>query len=99
MSANASPGSTINFTIGIGQQSIVPASALPAITVPVTIDGTTQPGFTNQPLIVLNGTGAGAHASGLVLVGGNSTVKGVAIDNFSTGFGLLLVSGGSNVVT
>src|SRR5262249_39505577 len=44
--ANAAPGAdTIAFNIpGDGVHTIKPASALPAVTDPVTIDGYTQPG-------------------------------------------------------
>jgi CSLREA domain-containing protein len=45
----------IVFGIGTGAQTISPLSALPAITEAVTIDGTTQPGFAQDPLIQLNG--------------------------------------------
>lgn len=46
LDANASVGvtDTIVFAIGTGQQSIAPTAALPTITDPVVIDGTTQPG-------------------------------------------------------
>jgi len=47
-----------------GLQKIRPTSALPAITVPVVIDGTTQPGYAGPPLIVLNGGSAGASGNG-----------------------------------
>src|SRR4051812_36525628 len=43
--AAAAPNDTIDFTIGPGGvQTIAPLSPLPAITAPVTIDGTSQPG-------------------------------------------------------
>ena len=50
---------TIAFAIGTGQQTIDVLSPLPAITAPVTIDGTTQPGYSGTPLIELDGAGAG----------------------------------------
>src|SRR5437016_1427222 len=44
--ANANPGQDlITFAIGSGTQTIVVSGALPFITDPVIIDGTTQPGF------------------------------------------------------
>ena len=47
---------TINFDIpGFGVHTIQPASALPTISDPVMIDGTSQPGFTGTPLIRLDG--------------------------------------------
>ncbi len=94
--SNNAPGAdTINFNIpGTGVQTIIPASALPTITGPVTINGYSQPGSspnTNGPgqgsnavlRVELNGSGAGSSASGLLLSSGNSTVKGLVINRFS----------------
>ncbi len=85
-SPNAHPGSnTIDFGIGTGAQTISLLSALPSITVPVLIDGTTQPGYTSAPLIDLDGTSAGSGADGLDLAAGSggSTIRGLVINNFS----------------
>src|SRR5512144_424980 len=50
--ANANPGSSIAFNIpGGGVHTIAGPTALPWLTVPVTIDGTTQPGYAGAPLI------------------------------------------------
>lgn len=51
--ANSNPSAdAISFNVGGGgAQTISPASALPAIIHPVSIDGTTQPGFACSPLI------------------------------------------------
>ena len=59
--ANAFPGAdTISFAIpGAGVHTISLLSSLPAITDPVVIDGTTQPGFNPQtaiPVIEVNGS-------------------------------------------
>jgi hypothetical protein len=52
--ANANPGhDTINFAIGTGM-AVIPITAL-GITEEVTIDGRTQPGYSGDPLIVLDG--------------------------------------------
>ena len=52
LDANSSPGlDTIRFQIASGLQTIQPTSALPTLTDPVLIDGTTQPGYANKPLI------------------------------------------------
>src|SRR5690349_19491198 len=60
LDANANPGlDTIAFRIASGVQTIRPASVLPSVTDPVVIDGTTQPGWTNNPIIVLDGSGLG----------------------------------------
>jgi hypothetical protein len=88
---------TIDFNIGTGVQTVSMQSALPAVTVPVTIDGTSEPDFAGTPEIVLDGTNAGPGVTGLTLGGGNSTVKGLVIDNF-TGSGIALQTGGGNVI-
>src|SRR5712692_9164441 len=56
--ANATAATdTIAFNIpGSGPYTIRPTSALPTITDPVTIDGTTQPGFAGTPIIELDGS-------------------------------------------
>jgi titin len=89
LDANASPGSNeIDFAIGNGgAQTIRPTSPLPALTNPVVIDGTTQPGFAGSPLIDLDGanfTTPAVSTSGLVIRADNSTVKGLAITGFTT---------------
>ena len=62
--ANASAGAdVIHFDIGGGGvQTITPGSSLTFVMDPVTIDGTTQPGFAGSPIIELDGSGAGAGA-------------------------------------
>jgi CSLREA domain-containing protein len=91
--------STISFNIGGGGvQTIIPGSALPAITQPVIIDGTTQPGYAGAPIIELNGASAGAGAIGLVVNAGPSTVSGLVINRFA-GNGVEVGSGGGNVIS
>jgi hypothetical protein len=97
LDANANPGpDLITFAIGSGVKTIVPASPLPTVTDPVTIDGTTQPGFASSPIIELNGV-AGVR-DGLSILAGNSTVRGMVINRFS-GSGIVLQEGGSNWIT
>jgi uncharacterized repeat protein (TIGR01451 family)/CSLREA domain-containing protein len=97
IAANSNPGAdTINFQIGTGLQTINVTSALPLVSGSVTIDGTTQPGFTNKPLIELNGVSTGEGISGLTITGGNSTIRGLVINRFGE-HGIVLQSGG-NVV-
>jgi PKD repeat protein len=80
--AESSVGSDlIAFSIGSGVRTITPTSALPAIFESVTIDGTTQPGFSGSPIIELNGTSAG-FSSGLEFFAGNSMVRGLVINRF-----------------
>ena len=52
LNANTNPGpDTITFNIpGSGVQTIAPASALPQITDAVSVDGTTQPGYSGTPV-------------------------------------------------
>jgi hypothetical protein len=113
--ANDTAGAdTIRFNIpGSGVRTIKPASELPAITDPVTIDGYTQPGAskntlakgTNAKLMIeLDGSTPPA-ANGLVLEGvSGTTIRGLVINNFnsgpsSAGNGIVLeTSSGSNNV-
>jgi hypothetical protein len=98
LDANSTTGTnTISFAIGSGAQTIKPASVLPVITNPVVIDGTTQPGYSGTPIIVLDGTQAGSAANGLTITAGQSTVRGLAIDRFG-GDGIALDIGGGNVI-
>jgi hypothetical protein len=91
---NGSPIDKIAFKIpGTGPQTIHVGAgvgiALPQVSDPVVIDGTTQPGFAGIPLIVLDGSGAGASANGLDVAAGVSTIRGLAIDGFG-GCGIVL---------
>jgi hypothetical protein len=98
INANEHPGTdTIHFHIDCGTQTITPTSTLPTITDPVIIDGTSQPGYGETPLIQLDGTGAGVGASGLTITAGGSTVRGLDIVNFS-GAGIALEMKGGNLV-
>ena len=105
LDANADSGTeTIRFNIsGSGAQTINLASALPNITETVLINGYTQSGASKNTLatgnnavlnVVLNGSGAGADANGLVLADGadGSTIEGLVIQGFS-GSGITTKSG------
>jgi hypothetical protein len=97
MQANANFGlDTIDFSIGSGAQTVAPTSALPPITDPVIIDGTTQPGFAGSPLIELDGANAGG-VTGLVISAGGSTVRGLVINRFGVD-GISLDTNGGNVI-
>src|SRR5258708_3047835 len=81
----SSDAATIAFDIGGGGvQTIRVLSALPTITHAVVIDGTTQPGYSGAPLVVLNGSSAGLGVRGLEISAGNSTVKGLVVNGFQT---------------
>jgi Ca2+-binding RTX toxin-like protein len=97
--ANAYGGAiTVDLEMGTGAQTIDLLSPLPAITAPVTIDGTMQPGYSNKPLIELDGANADAGATGLTIAGSGITVEGLIIVGFSgdgidvTGSGNLIES-------
>lgn len=97
--ANAHPGSDrIEFKIrGSPPFTIQPIAALPEITDPLTIDGTTQLGFRGTPIVVLDGTNAGEEVNGLVLAAGRSTVRGLVINRFSAD-GIVLTTNGGNSI-
>jgi CSLREA domain-containing protein len=98
--ANGTHDAVIDFGILSGPQTIQPASPLPAVTAPVTIDGTTQPGFdagTHKPIIELDGSVAATSGSGLELSGGNSTVRGLVINRFD-GSGIVLDTLGGDTI-
>jgi titin len=89
-----------------GAFTIQPLSALPTITDPLILDGYTEPGTSPNTLtigdnavlkIVLDGSKAGA-VDGLVLAGGNSTVRGLVIDNLAYGSAVVLKLQGNDVV-
>jgi hypothetical protein len=61
---------------------ITPASALPAVTMALTIDGQTQPGWALAPLVDLRGEGAGASSNGLSITGAGAIVRGLAVGGF-----------------
>ena len=98
LDSNANTGAdSIEFSIGGGGvQTIALTSALPAVTDPVEIDGTTQPGFAGSPVIVLNGRAAGFNVNGLTISAGNSTVRGLVINSFPFGNGIVLQTNGGN---
>lgn len=85
--ANARTGfDLINFDIPSGGlKTIAPTTPLPSITEKVSIDATTQPGYSSSPLIELNGANAGAVSDGLAFSGGSdgSTVTGFIINRFA----------------
>jgi thiol-disulfide isomerase/thioredoxin len=100
LDADSNPGlDTICFRIGTGAQTIHVGNGgfgpLPAVTDPVILDGTTQPGFAGRPLIELDGTAAGVGADGLVITAGASTVRGLVINRFQDN-AIVLTTGGGN---
>lgn len=98
-SNNSAGVDTISFAIpGAAPFTITLTSALPPITDPVIIDGTTQLGFAGSPVIELNGAGVGAGADGLTITAGASTVKSLVINRF-TANGITLATNGGNTIS
>ena len=97
LDANTAPGlDEIRFNIpGPGPFSIIPQTALPTVSDPVVIDGTTQPGFAGRPVIELNGSSPNFFGNGLTITAPGSTVRGLVINRFD-GYGIELdnVDGG-----
>jgi hypothetical protein len=97
---------TVTFNIpGSGVHTIQPLSELPPIAQNVIIDGYSQPGavrndlFTGDDAVLqidLDGSLAGADASGLIFHGSNITVQGLAIHNFSAAGILIATLSGAN---
>ena len=96
IAANSTPGADqIEFAIAsAAPHTINLASPLPIITEQVSIDATTQPGYTGAPIVELNGTSAGA-GSGFVLRSPNNSIRGFVINRFS---GSALYDQGSGIV-
>ena len=98
LDANANSGAdTISFSIS-GAQTITPLSVLPTITDPVTIDGTTQPGFAGTPIIEISGSSVPNGTNGLTITGGSTTVRGLVINRFFNGDAIEFRTNGGNVV-
>jgi parallel beta-helix repeat protein len=95
LDANAAPGSdAITFALpGEGLPRIMPASPLPMVTDPVTIDGTTQvPGG----WVEIDGE-LTSSAVGLALAAGSSAVTGLVINGF-TAAGIRITGPGNDLV-
>jgi titin len=92
-SNNQAGPNTITFSLA-ANSVIQLSTALPAITVPVTIDGTSA---TGAPQFVLDGSKIVGAADGLTVTAANTTIKGLAIINFASGAGIN-VSGSNDVI-
>lgn len=94
--ANANTGlDTIIFAIASGAPTISPQAALPAINDAVVLDGTTQPGYVDTPIIELDGSLAGVGANGLTLQGSDCAIRGLVINRFD-GSGILVTGPAAN---
>jgi hypothetical protein len=94
---NLSATPRIVFAIpGPGPHTIRPLSRLPPIREPLVLDGWSQPGFSGQPRIQLNGASAGA-VDGLLILAGGTTVRGLAIHAFQRD-GIRIEGEGGNII-
>lgn len=94
LAANRVPGSnaiTFNIPGPLPFYAIHLDAPLPAITDPVTIDGSTQPGFINKPIVVVDGL-TNSIADGFVVQTNNVLFKDLVITGF-TEAGVHLLSG------
>jgi CSLREA domain-containing protein len=84
----------VHFALpGSSPYVIRPLSALPAISDPVVIDGSTQSGGG----VEVNGSQAGAGLDGFTITAGHSALQGLVIDQFS-GSGVVLSGGSQNLI-
>ncbi len=85
-------------TIEVGSHASASGIALPDITDALIIDGSTDADFAGSPIIEIDGSSAGAGATGLTFTAGSdgSTLRGVAVHDFAHN-GVLL-QGGDNIV-
>ncbi len=100
----AGPGpNLINFNIaGAGPHTITVLTALPLVTVPVTIDATTQPGYVPNTLLVGDNevpqivlTNTLTLANGFAVAAGNTSIKGMVINGFATNVSFIAGDGNS----
>ncbi len=95
---NGSSPDQIDFDIAsTGVQPIEVTAPLPAITDPVVIDATTQPGYAGTPIIDLDGTDCEYPCDGLDLNSGTTTIRGLAITEFASD-AIALNGAGGNVI-
>ena len=95
--SNAAPGlNLIQFNLPSGGTTITPLTPLPAFTVPVILDGSTEPGFSGTPLVTITGVSQGSGDI-LAVNAGGSTIRALDIEN-APGNGVTLGAVGGDVV-
>ena len=63
--------------------TIAPLATYDDIVATVTIDATTQPGYTSNPIVELDGTNAGAATAALTLEADNSLIEGFVVHTWA----------------
>ena len=95
LDANGHAGAdTIWFIIGAADKTITPVSLLPDITDGVLLDGWVQPGFSNVPLIRIDGNSLPSNSTGLRIYAGSTTLRGLIFTRFGTA---IIVGGGDGI--
>ena len=77
--------------------SITPGSAFDPLSHTVTVDATTQSGWSSTPVVELDGVSAGGSTDGFRVTGDNTEIRGLAIGRF-LGDGIEIASGASGTV-
>ena len=95
--SNVNSGSDIiNFSIpGTGIKVLTPLTPLPDILYPVVLDGTTQSGYSEKPLIEIDGIWAGP-SDGIAIKSAGCTLTGIAVNRFN-GVGIAIYSGQTTI--
>jgi len=102
LDSNASVGivDTITFNVSgagcVGSPAvctIAPITVLPAISDPMTLDATTQPGYSGSPLVQII---TSSLSDGLLVTAGGTTIQGLSVSGFT--FGIRLTTNGSNTI-
>jgi hypothetical protein len=88
--ANATAAADV-ISFNLSSTTISPLTTLPAITQPVTIDGTTQPGYAGTPRVTIDGASAVGAGAGFNIQATDVLIRGLAIGNF-------LANGGAGVL-
>jgi CSLREA domain-containing protein len=99
--ANARPGvDEITFELpGSAPYQITLTGPLPAVTAPAVIDATTQPGYDDAPLIVVNGAALTGSQAAFTVTGGDTTIRGVVVNGIGSGRSAIALQGaGGNTV-
>ena len=83
--ANGNPGAdTINFNIaGTAPFVIKPLTPLPVVVSPLTIDGSSQPGYVGSPLVELDGVNV-STSTGIEFGAASCTLKALSVHSFNT---------------
>ncbi len=80
---------------GPGPHTIAPTFALPSVTTPAIIDGTTQPGFQGTPIVEVSGAGILSLTNGLTVQTTNSVIRGLVINRFTNAAISITIAGGN----